>query len=409
MSHKKQIVSTIAHFAWIGVSKLVVVTVAVLFIWFAIIALGTWEERRGLKPISATGGEVEALPAGLLASRIIDMEVDAGLATEPDKARQILAALLHQARAIQPPAVPTAITVRAYFKNISLLIDRHYYYRRSTTFTVGLIEGGLDCDLRSILFQSIAAASGLDIGIIYTPGHAFVGWQAPENGVSVYWETTVPNGQAVVLSDTSIYRPSSDPADYRILTQAESEDFYGSWIYADAYERHRDAANLDKVIALAERHPTWHYPQLTKLFSLFKAYGIQNEHTQDQLQAYSALNRTDDWVKRMRMFHYKAQGDKGMALAMFHEITKSALEPDDFDVAAQLSDSPTEWLKYKAVAVTFDSLRKFKQTLFYKLLQWSEYSTILILIVMFTLIWLITPLLLQLSKVLFTRKAMTCS
>ena len=136
------------------------------------------------------------------------------------------------------------------------------------------------------------------------------------------------------------------------------------------------------------------------MFSLHTAPGIQNEHTQDQLQAYSALNSTDDWVKRMRMFHYQAQGDKDMALAMFHEIKKSALEPDDFDLAAQLADSPSEWLKYKAITVTFDGLQAFKQAFFYKLLQWPEYSVILHLIAMFTLIWIIASPLLQLSKVL---------
>lgn len=404
MPHKKQIVTAVVRFFLTSASKLVVVTFAVLLIWFGAISFETWMERTGLQPVPVAGAEVEVLPVGLLASRIIDMEIDAGVATEPDKARQILAAMLHQARAIQPPSVPTTLTVSAYFKNISLLIDRHYYYRRSTTFTEGLIEGGLDCDLRSILFHSIAAASGFDLGIVYAPGHAFVGWRAQENGDSVYWETTIPNGQAAMLSDASLYPPSDDPADYKLLTQAESEDLYGSWIYADAYERHKDAAHLDKVIALAERHPAWHYPQLTKLFSLFNAYGIQDERTQDHLQTYSVLNRTDDWVQRLRMHYYKAEGDKDMALAMFHKIKTSVLQPDDFDLAAQLSDSTTERLKYKAMAVTFDGLQAFKQAFFYKLLQWPEYSVILILIAMFTLIWIIASLLLLLSKVLPTRK-----
>lgn len=385
--------------------KTVTATLAVLTIWAAYVGLDTWRERKDLEQV--VFGDESTLKESQLATRIINMEVNAGIATEPYKARQILAGLIEESKSIRRPAELTTMSMRAYLKAVGELVDRHYYYRRSTTFTEGLIEGGLDCDLRAIVYQTIAAEAGIDTGIVYAPGHAFLGWQADGNGVSLYWETTVRNGQAAVLSNKSTYRDSADPGDYRILSQSESEDIYGSWIYSEAFDRNGNPAHLARVLEYAEEYPNWHYPQVTKLYTLHKAYGIENPLTKDQLQTYINLNGDDDFGKRLLMEYHKAKGENDKALDVFAKMAEHALEPEDFDLASQLVSSPASWVRYQVIAKTYEGLQKFKSAAYTKKFDWQEYMLMLMAIVSFSCSWIIIPSIFRLMKLNPTKEVPT--
>lgn len=376
--------------------KTTVITLAVLMVWAAYVGLDTWKERKDLEPVVV--GDESDLNTSHLASRIIDMEVEAGIATEPEKARRILAGLIEESKNIEPPAEPTTMSMRAYLSAIGQLVDRHYYYRRSTTFTEGLIAGGLDCDLRAIVYQTIAAEAGIDTGIVYSPGHAFLGWQAEESGVSLYWETTVRNGQVAVLSNKSTYRDSDDPADYKILSQAQSEALYASWLYSEAFDRNGDPVHLAKVLEYADAHPSWHYPQVAKLYTLYNAYGIEDQLTKDQLQVYVNLNGNDDYGKRLLMQHYKAKGENDKALDVFSKLTEYAREPEDFDLASQVVSSPARWVKYQAIAKTYEGLQSFKSNTYHKKFDWWEYVLMLMSIMTFSLSWIVLPYVFKLMK-----------
>lgn len=372
----------INRFIVISLGKFLIAVVVVFLGWFGGHFLSGLEDRNSIKPI-VTGDSVD-LDNRLLAARIISIEEQAGIATEPEKAKRILASLLQEARFIDPPATPTTASVRAYFGEIGQLLGRYFYYQRSTTFTEGLNTGVLDCDLRSFLYQTIASQAGLDVGVIYSPGHAFVGWQAEGNGVSVYWETTGRHG-SVATMDRKMYKDSIDPLDYQIRSQSEIETIYSSWIFSEAFDRNADTQNLTKVLELTSQHPTWHYLQMIKLYNLFKKYGIHDQLTKEQMQVYLDLNTRDDFSKRMLMHHYQFKGENEKAMDIFNQIANDERVPEDFDLASQVSLSKFQWFKYRVASLIFGELNTAKKALFKAPMQWSEFSFLLVLISFLTI------------------------
>ncbi len=377
---------TIMQFMVSSILKLVASFLLAAGVWVCVNFYYLWDERRHIVPvIEKEEGELDRT---LLATRIIEMEVEAGIAMEPERAKRILASLLEEAKSIKAPEIPTTITVRAYLGEIGKVVGRHFIYQKSTIFTEGLILGVLDCDLRSLVYQSIAKQAGLDVSIIYSPNHAFIGWRSPGNGLSLYWETTTRFGEAASLG-RSMYRDSNDPAEFAFRTEEESEDLYGSWIYGEAFDRHRKEENLVKVLELASAYPGWGYPQMAKLHSLYKAYGFGDQRTKDQLAVYLALDGDQAFGKRMKMESHKYDGAKERGMEIFKSIRDRELLPEDFQFASELSSSAFERFKFEAVSKVYGVLNDGNLTLFGKTLSWVQLQILFVSAMGLSMLWII--------------------
>ncbi len=356
-------------------------------IWVCVNFYSLGNERSHIVPVVEKEGG--GLDRTLLATRIIDMEVEAGIAMEPEKAKRVLESLLQEAQSIKAPEKPTTITVREYLGEIGKVIGRHFIYQKSSLFTEGLVLGVLDCDLRSIVYQSIAKQAGLDVSMIYSPNHAFIGWQSTGNGLSVYWETTSRFGNMASLG-RSIYRDSIDPAQFAFRTEQESEDLYGSWIYGEAFDRNGKQENLVRVLELAEKYPTWSVPQGVKLHSLNKAYGFGDQRTKGQLEVYLALDGDKAFGNRMTMERYKYDGNREQGMEVFKLIQEEELVPEDFKMASEFSTSVFERFKFEFVSKVYGVLNDENLTLFGKPLEWVDLRDLFLLAIGLTMLWIIS-------------------
>lgn len=79
-------------------------------------------------------------------------------------------------------------------------------------------------------------------------------------------------------------------------------------------------------------------------------------------------------------------------------MAERALEPEDFDLASQLVNSPAGWVKYQAIAKTYKWLQKFKSVVYHKKFDWLEYMVMLMTIITFSIAWIALPYIYQILK-----------
>ncbi|MFZ3397379.1 hypothetical protein LCS82_08040 [Vibrio harveyi] len=77
-----------------------------------------------------------------------------------------------------------------------------------------------DCDLYSLLIKSAAALKGIELDLIFAPGHAFINWNNPD-GPDVTWEAT---SNKPVNFDNKLYKPDFTVGSYTTATANDMLD-----------------------------------------------------------------------------------------------------------------------------------------------------------------------------------------
>lgn len=378
-------IEIVIPFIAISFTKLIIVSTAIAVTSFVGSALYLMMEKKSVSPIVA--GDFTVLNASQIAARLIDSEVEAGVDTDAVGAKQVLAGVLRDAESIRPSQPLTTSSITQYFREIGRLLGKHFYYQRSTTLTEGLNRQVLDCDLRAFLYQTIAKQAGVDVSIIYSPSHAFIGWRSTDNQMSVYWETTSEEGNGVDLT-SSLYSPSEDPGDYRLLSETESEDIYRSWIIGEAFDQTHDLAHLAEIGRIAALYPERQYPHLIQLYAFWRGYGSGDPRFTEALEAYVARFGEDDSSRYLAFRRFSDLGDRERALAYFRKVDLNDRAPNDFAVAARVTTSWAQKSGLYFVAGTYWALVEMK-SMIGAVVEGEEYVLTLTPMLAFTLIWIV--------------------
>ncbi len=181
-----------------------------------------------------------------LVHRLIAMEYQYKTTTKLERARAFYMMDLALNDFSDVPVENSHNGMLIFLPKIAQWIDSHFVYWEKTGFTKGVNLGGIDCDLRSLLYVAIAASRGVNINMILAPYHAFVEWQK-KGEETIRWETTVTGGKVADLNH-SFYKKSNNPNDYVPLTEEAIEAVLKHIVSSEMSEDDQ----LDEVISLRE-------------------------------------------------------------------------------------------------------------------------------------------------------------
>lgn len=210
------------------------------------------------------------------------------------------------------PDTPTRDDVVAFFTQANNLIDNYFTYKARTLFSEGLVSQSIDCDLRSFLFYDISKIAGLDsVSVVYSPGHAFIGWRDPKSDSPLFWETTA--GEQVDLSN-SIYRRANDDYYYRMLP---TNHVVTTWSLYNAYTAISEGNDVEEDIAhiktIADQYPNYAYYQVLRISAELQTKDEIEEDDVIRLKDVLKMSPNDIQANWYLMHHYLETGQVELA------------------------------------------------------------------------------------------------
>lgn len=148
-----------------------------------------------------------------------------------------------------------------FLQAVGRYIERHYIYQNRTSLGRGLIHGVLDCDLRVLLYLSIAAELGLEnFYFVLAPGHSLVAWQQ-DDAAPLLWETTKGAGDIADLSNRQLYATVNQKTygDYMLASDALVESQITAmvgWLWAQKKDPQSNRKAIELFQTSLEQFPS---------------------------------------------------------------------------------------------------------------------------------------------------------
>lgn len=245
------------------------------------------------------------------AHEILKLEAEYGLVSpsNAETATAILDQTIDRFKELDFPEEPTLHEMISLLKGIGRFIGARYIYG-GTTFADGLVEGELDCDLRSYVYLAITENIGVEgVGVIYSPGHAFIGWRSPDSDqFPIAWETTTETGEIANLASPQYKKVTSYKHDYQIQDREGILAMYQAIVADYLFERGRKSEAKTLLTKLQEKNETPFYDAVLSQFE----DGIDHaekylSHTNSQHARYLIANNLyAQGKKEEALNHYKA-------------------------------------------------------------------------------------------------------
>lgn len=215
------------------------------------------------RPLSARLPTVDkSLPivADSPVQQLLRLELAEGLLTEQQfaLAQQIYAQALEIISAqMKVGAIVSESQALKFLSAVGVYIEKNYRYETTVPLGQGFIQGVLDCDMRVLLYLSLAQDLGYqNFYFVLAPAHALIGWQGNSNHAPLLWETTRAAGHVTDLSHKSLYQPVTQKiyGDYQ-LASASSALVRSQIIAATAwvFAKQKNTESTNKALQLFQR------------------------------------------------------------------------------------------------------------------------------------------------------------
>lgn len=135
-------------------------------------------------------------------------------------AKQFVDKWLVLSEEISAPSNPQFWLMKSYLTKLNNLAFEYFTYE-SGRAVESYYRQYADCDLYSLLIKSAADIQGVELDLIFAPGHAFINWNNPD-GPDVTWEAT--SNKPVDFDNEISYKPDFTEGTYSNTTENDMLD-----------------------------------------------------------------------------------------------------------------------------------------------------------------------------------------
>ncbi len=329
-------------------------------------ALQEWNETKQIQIIEPVS--IPHSGRGLV-PELIGYEIDQGVTSDGQKAMNIYHHVLQEADSIYPPATHSRDDHLQYLQSIGKHLGQYFSYEAHTGLSEGLARQAIDCDLRAFMYHDIAAKHGVELNLVHSPGHAFIGWNNQGNGEDIFWETTSQFGHEADFRNTKSYIPSKSKYDYVFSTDEISLANHKAVSLKMRLEERPSELTRKSIEAIGKKYSGNTLTDSLWLYAIGLKHGVDSAKYHALGNSFLNTERYDLFIRRMMLEHYDKTHQPVKAWKMYESIPVEIRYANDFLMGARNAygmkkvylgavgvtyKAMERWLSLSRVSVTWD-------------------------------------------------------